>query len=376
MEFYDLSGRVGLAVSSEDDRVLAAVARQLDPFLATDPVPGAPPDVLLTFDEWPTAAAREVQNPARDDMTTVSDGRGISVVSGEGSCTLSPSPDGGPLVLRCSPSFPVPLLFRGIVRPALQAVAVARDAVAVHSAAVEVDGRAVLVAGWSESGKTETALALMEQGAGWISDKWTLVGADGAASAFPVNVGVRRWVLPHLPRLAGALPRPSRAQLAVAGAAAWSTAPLRQRGSRRGRVGTAAAVAERAVRLADRAALSPTGIRAAYGQDDDATRRVPLGTVVLLTTVPGPEITVEAADPTWLATRLALTGAYERHDWYMLHDRWRYADPSRPGGDREQAVAAESRLLEKALAGVQVLSVRAPFPVDPGRVVDAVRAAL
>jgi serine kinase of HPr protein (carbohydrate metabolism regulator) len=50
-----------------------------------------------------------------------------------------------------------------------------RDAVAVHSAAVEMDGQAVLIAGWSESGKTETALALMEAGARFVSDKRTVL---------------------------------------------------------------------------------------------------------------------------------------------------------------------------------------------------------
>jgi hypothetical protein len=373
---YDLSGRVRLAVSSGDERVQASVARQLDPFPALELVPGVLPDVVLDFDRDPAAAWTDVQNPARDGMTTATDGRGLSVLAGGCACSLLPTTDGGPLVLRCSSDFPVGPLFRRLVRPALQTVAVGKDTVAVHSAAVEIDGRAVLVAGWSESGKTETALALMEAGARWISDKWTFLGGDGAASAFPVNVGVRRWVLPHLPRLADALPRGARAQLTVAAGAALVTSPLRRGSSRGGRVGAAAALAERATGLADRAALSPSAVRAAYGQDDDATRRVPVGAVALLTTVPGPEITVEQADPGWAASRLALTGAYERHDWYLLHDRWRYADPSRAGDERERAVAAECRLLERALAGAQVLSVRAPFPVNPGRVAAAVRAAM
>ena len=57
----------------------------------------------------------------------------------------------------------------------LQLGHVARGAAVAHSAAVVLDGRAVLVAGWSESGKTETALALMEDGARFLSDKWTVL---------------------------------------------------------------------------------------------------------------------------------------------------------------------------------------------------------
>jgi hypothetical protein len=162
----------------------------------------------------------------------------------------------------------------------------------------------------------------------------------------------------------------------VAGAAARVTQPLRRRGSRGGPVGAAALLADRAVGVLDRAALTPSEIRTAYGQEDDATRRVPLGTVALLTTVPGEEISVDKADPHWAAARLALTGAYERHDWFMLQDRLRYAEPAGEGDGREAAVLAERRVLEQSLAGAQVLHVRAPFPVDPRRVAHAIGEAM
>jgi hypothetical protein len=371
---YDLSGRVSLRVTGGDERVLAAVAHQMDPCAASPPT--GPADVVLEFDADVPTRFVDVQNPARDGMTTGWDGRALSLVVRGRACTLLRSPDTEELTLRCHPAFPIGSLFRTVVRPALQTAAVRRDTVAVHSAAVEIDGRAVLVAGWSESGKTETALALMEDGARWVSDKWTLLGADGAASAFPINVGVRRWVLPYLPQLAAGLPRASRAQVAVAGAGARATSPLRRQAARGGRVGAAAALAERAVAVVDRAALTPGEVRAAYGQDDDAMRRLPLGTVALLSTVPGPDISVEDADPEWAAARLALTGAYERHDWFLLEDRERYADPSHAGDGRERAVLAERRVLEKALAGARVVRVRAPFPVDPRLVARAVRDAL
>lgn len=372
---YDLSGRVTIAVCGEE-RALTAVAGQLSPFSPREPTATGEADVVLEFRSDGLRPPIDIQNPARDGLTTAYDGRALSVTAGGRACTMDPSVNGDQLRLRCDPTFPTGPLFRTIVRPALQAAAVRHGAVAVHSAAVEVDGQAVLVAGWSESGKTETALALMEEGAGWLSDKWTLIGTDGEASAFPINVGVRRWVLPYLPRLAGALPRSSRIQVAVAGGAAHATQPLRRHRSRGGRLGAAAMLAERAVGVLDRAALTPDQIRAAYGQDDDAARRVPLGAVALLTTVPGPDISVEKCDADWAAARLALTGGYERHDWHMLQDRWRYADPSRPGDDRERAVAAERRILDAALGGARLLHVRAPFPVDPRRVARALRDAM
>ena len=236
---------------------------------------------------------------------------------------------------------------------------------------MEVGGKAVVVAGWSESGKTETALAFLEEGARFISDKWTLVGADGVVANFPISVGVRRWALRHLPRLRAALPRRARVQLAAAGVGAVASRPL---GAVRaaGKVGEVAVAAmERAVELADRAALTPSEIRAAYGGADEPNWTSSLGTVALLTTVPGHEVvTARPADPEWAARRLARSAAFERRRFFELHARSRYTFPERDGlPDFE---AREERFFAEVLAQARVLVVRAPFPVDPRRVADAI----
>jgi hypothetical protein len=375
VRIYDLSGRASLGVVG-DERAQASIARHMAPFEAGSTATDGAPDVVLSFDGSERRRFLDVHNVARDGLTTAYDGKVLSVLVGDRVCALHPCADGGSLTLRCDDGFPIGTLLRTIVRPALQAAAVRHDAVPVHSAAVEIDGRGVLVAGWSESGKTETALALMEEGARWLSDKWTLVGADAEASAFPITVGVRRWVLPYLPRLAAALPRTARVQVAVAGAVAAATQPLRRRGSRGGVVGAAGLLAQRAVGVADRAALTQDQVRAAYGQSDDATRRVPMGTLVLLTTVPGEQISVEGTDPAWAAARLAVTGAYERRDWYLLRHRLRYAEASLSHEDGGSAAAAERDVLVRALDRTRVLHVRAPFPVDPRRIAHAVQEAL
>src|SRR5439155_1242385 len=82
-----------------------------------------------------------------------------------------------------------------------------------------------------------------------------------------------------------------RAQLRVAGALAAATAPLRRRDGR------AAEVLERGVALADRAGVSPTALRAAYGQVDDPARRVPLRALVVLLTSADGRLRAEPADP-------------------------------------------------------------------------------
>jgi hypothetical protein len=366
---YDLSGRLTVGFDGDDRVVSRLLAAQMDPFRASA-APGRSADVSFVPDPHAVGTLVDVQNPARDGIVTVSDGDGLAIVADGLACRVPDRLADRPVRFAYQPGFPLARIYTRIVRPALQLALHPGGAAAVHAASVELDGRAVLVAGWSETGKTETALALMESGARFLSDKWTVVGTDGEASAFPVGVGVRGWVLPHLPTLAAALPRRARARLGVAGAAAAVTRPLRARPGRAG------AAAERAVALADRAALTPTQLRMAYGQRDDAARRLPVGAVLVLTTVPGPEIACEPADPGWAAARLARSAAYERRELFAVQERRRYAFPRAGGESLDDVVLREAAILERALGHGAVLEVRAPFPVDPRRVAAAVSRRL
>jgi hypothetical protein len=368
---YDFSGRLSVTLDDRDAKLAAFIAAQLDPF-SPGSLGGRAPDVVLEPELRRSAALRDVQNPARDGVVTATDGERFFMLLDGRACAVPDPLDDRPIRFAYEAGFALHRVYARLVRPALQLGLLARDAVAVHSATVDVDGRAILVAGWSESGKTETALALVEAGGSFLSDKWTIVGGDGEASAFPINVGIRRWVLPYLPRLAAALPAAARAQLRVAGIAAAGSRPLRER-ERPGRVG---ALAARAVALADRAALTPTQVREAYGHDDDPTRRVPLGVTALLTTVPGEEVTCEAADPAWAAARLARSAGFERRDLFAILERRRYAFPAEDGSPQEDAISRETRLLERCLAHGRTFEVRAPFPVDPRKVAAAITRCL
>jgi hypothetical protein len=363
---YDLSGRLSLRVDDEAEHVKRFFDAQMDPFQRSTGESDAA-DVSLAPD-LRRGTFVDVHNPARDGMVTASDGVGLFRVVGGLACAMPDALGDAPTHFAYEPGFPVARIFAAVVRPTLQLALLRHGCAAVHSAAVEIDGRAVLVAGWSESGKTEAALALMEQGARFLSDKWTVLGADGHASAFPIGVGVRRWVLPYLPRLAASLPRPAQARMRVAGAAASLSRPLRDR-SRPGRMGE---LAQQAVTIADRAALSPSEVRAAYGQVDEPARRLPLTALAILTTVPEADVTSEPADPAWAAARLARSAAFERRQLFAVLDRRRYAFPLENGTPVETAVASERRTLESALDGRRVIEVRAPFPVDPNRVAAAV----
>jgi hypothetical protein len=262
-----------------------------------------------------------------------------------------------------------------VIRPALHLAMHERGAVALHSASVVTESGGVVVAGWSESGKTETALAFAEAGARFFSDKWTILGPDGRLGIFPMRVGVRRWTLDHLPRLRAALPSRARRRMAAAGAANAFTRPLRRMGQS-GRVSSrGVGAAERMVALADRASMTLSEIAAAYGHTADPDETVPMAALALITTVPAGEPQALPADPAWAATRLAQTAAYERRELFMLHDRARFAFPD--WADAYSAgVAEEEGLLRDALAAVPVIEVRTPFPADPRPVAEAISRLL
>ena len=373
MHGYNLSGRVSLSAPDVDSHDAAFLAGAMDPFGERDPLPDAP---LVELRRAELPALAELHRPAGDGLVTGSDGRDLRLVAGERSCTLPDALAEQPVCFRYEAGFPLRAVFKPFVRTAFQLAALGAESVAVHAAAVELDGGAVLFAGWSESGKTEAAVAALEAGGRFLSDKWTLVGADGEASAFPIDVGVRGWVLRYAPRLRAAIPRAARAQLAVARAGERVVRPGLARA--RGRVtGAAAAEVGRALDLADRAPVAASELSGAYGHEPDAERRVPLRAVVLLTTVPGGAPAAREADPAWATKRLAHSAAYERRPYFGLAERARYAFPDRPRADLAEVVRErEEAILSAILPGTSVIEARTPFPVDPRRVYEAVAKAL
>jgi hypothetical protein len=243
----------------------------------------------------------------------------------------------------------------------------------LHAACIEMDDRAVLIAGWSESGKTETALALAELGGKFLSDKWTLLLPGGRAGAFPIGVGIRRWVLRYLPQLRSGLPGGARTQLRAAAIASAATAPTRGR-SWRGPIGLVADATRRAVELGDRAGLSPSQVRAAYGDTRDATRTPPIGLIAVLRNSPVAGVTVEDGDALRLASRLAVSAATEREPFIALHRRAAYAE-ARPAR-MDDLVARDAVAIEAVLTSAPLIEVTAPFPTDPREVAREIAARL
>ena len=365
---WDLAGQLVVKVEGLDVAQCNAVHAQLDPIRpagstrAADVILGSLPPVQLT----------EMQGPANDRRMTAVDVDGRLLARFGEHWMEVPPPNGDPVRINLQAGLRLGSCWGDVVRPGMHQALRNRGCVAVHAAAV--DGGVVggtLLCGWSESGKTEVALALVEAGADFLSDKWTVAGQDGHISTFPIGVGVRGWVMQALPRLQAALPTRARAQLAASRLVRAAASPiLNYKGGRLATLATNTIL--HAVELGDRAGLSPTDLRRAYGQAGDPARRSKLETVVVLVTGPTEQVLVEDVTPEWAARRLARTAAYERRNYYNLQERGAYAGLPNRAGARDVMVAEEEPLLSRAFAGAaRVVRVTCPFPGDPRRVVDA-----
>ena len=366
---FDLASHVRLALRSGDPVLARAVASEMDPY---PPIGGEEPadaDVILEELGPDAPALVEMQLAAGDGFVTGSSGDSLFVISGGLRASVPDAMHDAPARVQFDPGYPIGRLFRQVVRPTLQLRALAAGSVAVHAAAVEWNGQAVLVAGWSESGKTESALALIERGGRFLTDKWTLLGAGPTAAAFPISVGIRRWVLGYLPRLRGDMPRRARLRLAAARTAGVASLPLRSL-RRVGMRGMIADGAERAVALAERAALTPSEVAHAYGHEP-ILHALPVGLVIVLRTVRGHDVTVREADAATIAGRLAASAVTEREGYFALRQRAAYATGSL--NDPAAVSAIESERLHDVLRATTLVEVSTPFPTDPRRIVTAVQ---
>ncbi len=373
--WLDIGGAATIAVAAEAEPALArSISRAFAPYLP-QPEPASTVSVsVLPTSEVP--AFQDIQGAAGDGLVTGYDGQRAYIVRGRHACVLPDPLRDAPAVFAYMPGFPMLDLVRPYVRPAVALAALRSEAVVVHASAVSIGGRAVLVGGWSESGKTEIALALAEAGAEFLSDKWTIVRADGSVCPFPASVGVRRWVLPYLPRLRARLPRASKAQLVGAAAVSLASRPFR-RSFRNAVLREVGSRSTQIAALADRAALSVDQVRAAYGTVGDVTRPVPLGLVVLLsTTALGTAPVVAPAEVGLVARRLAQAAAFERRAYFSVTDRVRYGGASSERSDGSSVAGIEEKLLRVTLADAASLQVRTPFPSDPRRVVESITRAL
>ena len=104
-------------------------------------------------------------------------------------------------VVEASPDYDLIRLIGYVLEPLAKVRALLQGHTFIHSSAVAIGGRAVLLCAWGNTGKTNLMLKLAEFGATMLSDDWSLLLADGTIAGYPRPVNLMNYNLDIFPRL-------------------------------------------------------------------------------------------------------------------------------------------------------------------------------
>ena len=92
-----------------------------------------------------------------------------------------------------------PAAILSLLTPLLNLTMLRRGIIPLHATAFNYQGRSVIATGWSRSGKTETLLSFMANGADYVGDEYIYLQDDGRMFAIP-PLTLWEWHLPDLER--------------------------------------------------------------------------------------------------------------------------------------------------------------------------------
>lgn len=360
---FDLHGIAGVRVVDGDPSDIEVVGRQLGPLprrLERDP------DLTIRFVDRLVPAGRLHLLGARDAGWADD---GFYVLRSRKRPTVVRFPVdtlGRPSEIVCERGLPaVPYLIA-----ALNMAVLANGGLPLHAAAFELDGRGVLVTGWSKGGKTELLMAATRAGARYIGDEWVYLTADGRMHGIPEPVRLWDWHLEQLPDVRDGLGRAERARLGLLPLAGRveRVLPRRVRRSAPGRVlGKAVPIidGQRHVDLRPERLFGPLG-----------TLTGTLDHVLFVVAADGPDITVGPIDPGEVARRMVFSLLHERLDLTTLALQARFARPDVEPGFLADVESLQRDRLTAFLAGRPAHRIVHPYPVDFAAFLEAARGAL
>jgi hypothetical protein len=364
---YDIHGLLGVRLVEPSASLAGAAARQFNPLrpstLRSDP------DVAVSHVVAGRARGHRLGD-AGDGQECSFDDSGLALVNGGAELSISFDSLGGACTIGCTRNSNMRRIFIDYVRPALQMSLLPKGALALHSAGVSYNGQGILLAGWSESGKTEAMMGFLQAGATFVSDKWTIVNGDGPSILhFPTPITVRHWMIELIPGLRNRLTSRERLRARAAGIAGSLLATG---------ASSRVPVLREAKGLADlggRVSVTPSQLfddsdvkRPRWGMSPSA----PLDRLFLLMTTDEDRITVRPAEIREVARRLADCAAYERRAFLGLYQKFKYAFPARRNPLIDDASEREAEIFGKALESKQVFAVNVPFPFNPGSLHEAI----
>lgn len=360
---FDLHGLAGVRVEDGDPSDVALVARQLGPLPRHL---DRPPDITVRFVDRLEPASRLHYLGARE-AGWADDGFYILRSRKQPAIVRLPIDRiGSPCEVVCERGLPaVPYLIA-----MLNLAVLSNGGLPLHAGAFELDGRGVLVTGWSKGGKTELLMAATRAGARYIGDEWVYLTATGEMHGIPEPVRLWDWHLGQLPDVRARLGRADRLKLRTLPLAgrvdAAMPGPLRR--SLPGRLlhrAIPVVDGQRHVDLAPERLFGPLG-----------TLSGRLDHVLFVVAAAGDAITVEPIAPEDVARSMVFSLLHERLDLTTIYLQARFATPdlSNPHLDRLERIQRER--LTTFLAGRPAHRIVHPYPVDFGAFLDAARRVL
>ena len=360
---FDLHGLAGVRVVDGDPADVEAVARQLGPLPRTLE---RDPDLTVRFVDRLEPTGRLHLLGARD-VGWADDGFYVLRSRKQPAVVRFPIASlGSPSEIVCERGLPaVPYLIA-----ALNVAVLANGGLPLHAAAFELDGRGVLVTGWSKGGKTELLMAATRAGARYIGDEWVYLTADGGMHGIPEPVRLWDWHLAQLPDVRASLGRAERVRLGLLPVAGRVERAL-PRVVRRSMPGR---VLHKAVPVIDGQRHVDLRPERLFGPLGSLSGR--LDHVLFVVAADGPGITVEPIDPDEVARRMVFSLLHERLDLTTLALQARFARPELDPGILEDLEAIQRGRLGTFLAGRPAHRIVHPYPVDFAAFLDAARRVL
>lgn len=356
---FDLAGIVGIRLVDALPTDIAKVQRQLGPLQAEL---SRDPDITIRFvDEVPDGAVTYVgvgDTGFTEDQFFVLRGKG-----GVAGKALIPFADIGnrPEII-CERTMPaVPHLLALINLTALT-----KGVLPLHACAFNIDSTGVLVTGWAKSGKTESLLACMSQGADYVGDEWVYLTSDRRMFGLPEPIRLWAWHLDQLPSLLTGRAPATRARLT-----AWRRLASAARGASRL---PASGVAKKALPILERQAYIQVPPADLFGPERIRLQGT-LSSTVLMMSHSSPDIVVEQAGPREVSGRMLASLADERAPFLAHYQQFRYAFPTATSSVVDQAQRMEAEMLSTLFDDQPAAKVSHPYPCDIAALGQAVKSA-
>jgi hypothetical protein len=360
---FDLHGIVGVRVLDARPADVAVVARQLGPLprrLERDP------DIVIRFVDRIDPGSRLRYLGAREIGWT-DDALYVLKSRKEPAMVRIPMDRiGGPCEIVCERGLrAVPFLIA-----ILNLTALVNGALPLHAGAFELDGRGVLVTGWSKGGKTELLMAAAGAGARYVGDEWVYLTSDGLMHGIPEPVRLWDWHLAQLPDVRRTLGPGDRLKLAAIPAfgRVERAMPGVVRRSAPGRLFHKAMPVLEGQLHVD---LPPERL---FGELGSLSAR--LDHVLFVVGAAGSDTTVEPIAAAEVAQRMAFSLLYERLDLAALYQQARFAFPDLANVHLDAVDALQRGRLMAMLADRPAHIATHPYPVDLKALLDAVRPVL